>query len=103
MEKFLDDYDEEKRQGRSGAAELPTIPFLDQSFDLAVCSHFLFLYTEHLSAAFHHSAIQELYRVAREVRVFPCGSWMAQTSPYVASIVKNANDSWEVSPKPRAA
>jgi len=71
MEKFLDDYDEEKRQGRSGAAELPTIPFLDQSFDLAVCSHFLFLCTEHLSAAFHHSAIQELYRVAREVRVFP--------------------------------
>ena len=70
MEKFLDDYDEEKRQGRSGAAELPTIPFLDQSFDLAVCSHFLFLYTEHLSAAFHHSAIQELYRVAREVRGF---------------------------------
>jgi Methyltransferase domain len=70
MEKFLDDYDEGKRQGRYVAAELPTIPFPDQSFDLAVCSHFLFLYTEHLSEAFHHSAIQELCRVAREVRGF---------------------------------
>jgi hypothetical protein len=97
MEKFLDDYDEGKRQGRYVAAELPTIPFPDQSFDLAVCSHFLFLYTEHLSEAFHHSAIQELCRVAREVRVFPLLGLDGQTSPYVASIVKNANDSWEVS------
>ena len=28
MEKFLDDYDEGKRQGRYVAAELPTIPSL---------------------------------------------------------------------------
>jgi methyltransferase family protein len=70
IEKFLDDYDEGKRQGRYVAAKLPIIPFPDKSFDLAVCSHFLFLYAEHLSEAFHHSAIQELCRVAREVRVF---------------------------------
>jgi ubiquinone/menaquinone biosynthesis C-methylase UbiE len=57
LEKFLDDYDEGKRQGRYAAAEFPTIPFPDQSCDLAVCSHFLFLYTEHLSEAFHYSAI----------------------------------------------
>jgi hypothetical protein len=97
MQEFLDDYDEGKRQGRYVAAELPTISFPDKSFDLAVCSHFLFLYTERLSEAFHHSAIQELCRVTREVRVFPLLGLDGKTSPYVASIVKSANDSWEVS------
>ena len=46
MQAFLDDYDLGKRQGRYIDAELPSIALPDKSFDLAVCSHFLFLYTE---------------------------------------------------------
>jgi hypothetical protein len=55
MQAFLDNYDLGKRQGHYVDGELPSIAFSDKSFDLAVCSHFLFLYTEHLSEAFHKS------------------------------------------------
>ena len=71
MAAFLDDYDRGRQQGRYVEAELPTLPFPDLSFDLAVCSHFLFLYTTQLTEAFHQEAVIELCRVAREVRIFP--------------------------------
>ena len=71
MRSFLEDFESGKRQGRYVDAELPTLSFPDASFDLALCSHFLFLYTEQLTAAFHQAAIRELCRVAAEVRIFP--------------------------------
>jgi hypothetical protein len=97
MQAFLDDYDLGKRQGRCVEAELPFIAFPDKSFDLAVCSHFLFLYTEHLSEAFHRSAILELCRVASELRVFPLLALDGRTSPYVASIADGFSGLWEIS------
>ena len=97
MQAFLDDYDLGKRQVRYVDAELPSIAFPDQSFDLALCSHFLFLYTEHLSEAFHRSAILELCRVAREVRIFPLLALDGRTSRYVGTIVEDLSDSWEIS------
>ena len=71
MQEFLDDYVPGKVQGRYVDAELPTLPFSDASFDLALCSHFLFLYSSQLGDAFHRSAIPEMCRVAAEVRIFP--------------------------------
>jgi hypothetical protein len=97
MQAFLDDYDLGKRQGRYVDAELPASAFPDKSFDLAVCSHFLFLYTEQLSEAFHRSAILELCRVATEVRIFPLLALDGRSSPYVARIVDDLSSSWEVS------
>jgi hypothetical protein len=97
MQAFLDDYDLGRRQGRYVNAELPSIAFPDKSFDLALCSHFLFLYTEHLSEAFHRCAILELCRVACEVRIFPLLALDGRTSPYVASMMDDLSDSWEVS------
>jgi hypothetical protein len=97
MDAFLRDYDLGKRQGRYIDAELPSIAFPDKSFDLAVCSHFLFLYTEHLTEAFHRSAILELCRVACEVRIFPLLALDGRTSPYVARVVDDLCDRWEVS------
>ena len=38
---------------------------------MALSSHFLFLYSTHLSAEFHLQALKEMLRVAHEVRVFP--------------------------------
>ncbi len=96
MEAFLGDYDLGKRQGRYVDAELPSIAFPDKSFDVALCSHFLFLYTEHLSEAFHRSSILELCRVAREVRIFPLLALDGRTSRYVASMVNDLSDSYEV-------
>jgi hypothetical protein len=97
MQAFLDDYDLGKRQGRYVDAELPSIAFPDKSFDLAVCSHFLFLYIKHLSEAFHRSAILELCRVAGEVRVFPLLALDGRASPYVARLVDDLSSSWDVS------
>ena len=71
MELFLTDYDAGKTEGRYVTAELPALPFGDHAFDLTVCSHFLFLYSDQLDANFHRAAIQELCRVAKEVRIFP--------------------------------
>jgi ubiquinone/menaquinone biosynthesis C-methylase UbiE len=71
MEEFLEDFDQGKAQGRYINGSLPRLSFADQTFDLALCSHFLFLYSEQLSAAFHLAAIKELCRVATEVRIFP--------------------------------
>lgn len=97
MQEFLDDYDLGKRQGRYVDAELPSLAFPDNSFDLALCSHFLFLYTEHLSEAFHRSAILESCRVAREVRLFPLLALDGRTSRYIARMVHDLSDAWEVS------
>ena len=71
MEGFLRDYEAGTRDGRYVAAGLPSLPFADASFDLALCSHLLFLYTEQLSLSFHVASIVEMARVAREVRIFP--------------------------------
>jgi hypothetical protein len=71
MNEFMDDYAAGKTEGRYVDAELPNLPFRESSFDLALCSHFLFLYTNHLGEAFHRSAIREMCRVAVEVRIFP--------------------------------
>jgi len=68
---FLADFEEGKRQGRYVDAELQNLPFADGDFDIALCSHFLFLYSEQFSEDFHVTAIQEMCRVAEEVRVFP--------------------------------
>jgi SAM-dependent methyltransferase len=52
-------------------AALPTLPFADQTFDLALSSHLLFAYLDRLDRDFHLDSIRELARVAAEVRVFP--------------------------------
>jgi hypothetical protein len=82
MEDFLRDYDAGKAHGRYVDAALPTLPFGDAAFDLALCSHFLFVYTSHRDEAFHGAAIREMCRVAAEVRIFPLLALGGQRSPY---------------------
>jgi hypothetical protein len=87
MQTFLADYDAGKREGRYVDAELPALPFAKTMFDLAVCSHFLFLYTDQLTEAFHLASIRELCRVAREVRVFPLVALGSVPSRHVEPVV----------------
>jgi len=88
MNDFLDDYPLGKSEGRYLHAELPRLPFSDASFDLALCSHFLFLYTTQLGEAFHLSAIREMCRVAIEVRIFPLLALGTTLSPFVDRVVE---------------
>lgn len=85
MEEFLADYPAGRDEGRYVTGELPSLPFADGSFDLAVCSHLLFLYTPQLGEAFHHAAVLDLCRVAREVRIFPLLALGGSPSPFVDS------------------
>ena len=50
---------------------LPQLPFREDTFGLAVCSHLLFTWADQLGLDWHRAALFELARVAREVRVFP--------------------------------
>jgi SAM-dependent methyltransferase len=71
MQRFLDDYEKGKQEGRYITAALPSLPFAEGQFNLALVSHLLFLYSDQLDYAFHRDALLELCRVAREVRIFP--------------------------------
>lgn len=83
METFLSDFDPGKQQGRYIPGELPSLPFAQGAFDIALSSHFLFLYSAHLSAEFHVQALQEMLRVSREVRVFPLLTLAGAPSPHL--------------------
>ena len=83
MQEFLRDYPPGIQEGRYIEAELPSLPFEDGQFDLALCSHLLFLYSTQLGEAFHLAAVRELCRVAGEVRIFPLLALGGRPSPFV--------------------
>lgn len=83
LELFLVDYPQGKQDGRYIDRELPHLDFGDRSFDLALCSHFLFLYSAHCDRDFHFKSIKEMLRVSKEVRIFPLLTLMQETSPYL--------------------
>jgi len=92
MSDFLRDFTAGKAEGRYLDAELPNLPFADESFDLGLSSHFLFLYTAQLGQEFHRAAVQELCRVCREVRIFPLLELGARPSDLVGVIVDDRTD-----------
>jgi hypothetical protein len=87
MRRFLADYDQGKADGRYITAALPGLPFKADSFDLALSSHFLFLYSAHLTLEFHLASLREALRVAREARVFPLLNLAVETSPYLEPVM----------------
>ncbi|WP_299491780.1 SAM-dependent methyltransferase [Acaryochloris sp. IP29b_bin.137] len=92
MQTFLQDYERGKQESRYQTAALPTLPFSNQSFKLALCSHFLFLYSDHYDGDFHQASIRELLRVSTEVRIFPLLTLMLQPSPYIQPILQSCQD-----------
>src|SRR5262249_21724633 len=85
----LADYPSGKSEGRYIDAELPSLPFRETAFDLALSSHFLFLYTSQLGETFHRLAIREMCRVASEVRIFPLLTLGATPSPFVTPVAED--------------
>lgn len=88
MNTFLADYERGKEYGRYQHASLPTLPFANQTFDLALCSHFLFLYSDHFDTAFHIQSVRELARVAKEVRIFPLLDLKAKQSAHLQPVIE---------------
>jgi hypothetical protein len=88
MKEFLSDYEIGRNEKRYVYAELPVLPFSNNQFDLALSSHFLFLYSDNLSLDFHIQAINEILRVSGEVRIFPLLDVNAIRSPYVEKVIE---------------
>lgn len=91
MAEFLADYPQGGQEGRYLAAALPSLP-LAAVFDLALCSHLLFLYSAHLDLDFHLRSLRELCRIAPEVRVFPILELGAVRSRHVDAVVATLAD-----------
>lgn len=101
MEHFLSDFATGVDEGRYVAAALPNLPFADAGFDLALCSHFLFLYSDHVGQAAHLASMRELCRVASEVRVFPVISLDGNVSKHLDPVMTAlADDGLAVSLQP---
>jgi hypothetical protein len=89
MQEFLGDYEVGLDEGRYVPESLPFLSFVDKQFQVALCSHFLFLYSEHLNLDFHINSVHEMCRVARDVRIFPLLKLGSTPSPYVEPVIKN--------------
>lgn len=92
MTTFLEDYPQGKSEGRYLAGGLPNLPFSDMAFDLALCSHFLFLYSEQFSRSFHLQSIRELCRVAAEVQIFPLLELGSRPSRHLEATVSDLRE-----------
>ncbi len=84
---FLDDYEKGKAEYRYIAGSLPDLP-MERRYDLVLCSHFLFLYSEQLSYDFHQQAILKLLEYTHELRIFPLLTLGLERSPYLDNLRK---------------
>ena len=87
MNRFLADFPGGLREGRYRPQALPHLDFPDGTFDLALCSAFLFTYSRLLSPDFHLASIEEMCRVAGEARVFPLLQGYGGTSPHLGPVI----------------
>ena len=86
MEKFLADFSLDARRERYRVQALPKLEFEDGEFEMALCSHFLFLYSDWLDEGFHVESVGELLRVAGEVRIFPVTEMDGRVSRHLRAV-----------------
>lgn len=63
------------------------LPFADFSFDLALSAHYLFAAFDNQDVASNLVAIQELTRVAKELRIFPLINRYGEPSPFLGPVL----------------
>ncbi|RJG37022.1 SAM-dependent methyltransferase [Motilimonas pumila] len=89
MNEFIADFDAGKLSGRYFHESLPSLSFEGKQFELALCSHYLFLYSEHVNLEQHIASIKELCRVAKEVRIYPLLSLDGEISPHLNEVISS--------------
>ena len=92
IDTFLHDYEAGKAEGRYLIDAMPNLALPDQAFDLALCSHFLFLYSDQFDYQFHLNSIQSMLRVSQEVRIFPLLTLMRERSPHLDPVIETLTD-----------
>ncbi len=77
-------------------ADLTQLPFEDESFDMVLCAHLLFIYDHRLNWNFHLSAVEEMIRVSsNEVRIYPLVKNKGKKSIFVDKLIKNLPEGLE--------
>lgn len=87
MAQFFNDYNQGKKQHRYRSIQAIELPFKDFHFDLALTSHYLFSGIDGQDETFHAAVIQELARVAKEVRIFPLIDGYGKPSPFLGPVL----------------
>jgi hypothetical protein len=85
---FCADFESGRAAHRYEVGELPHLPYRDGEFELGLCSHLLFLYSDQLDQQFHLNAIREMLRVCQEVRIFPLLTLMLDPSPHLDPVIE---------------
>jgi hypothetical protein len=84
---FCEDFASGGSTDRYQVGELPNLPYQDGEFELGLCSHLLFLYSEQLDQQLHIDAVKEMLRVCQEVRIFPLLTLMLESSPHLEPVM----------------
>jgi len=71
MRLFVQDFEARGDGPRYVEDSLPALKHISGEFDLALCSHLLFLYSEQFDTSFHYMSIVRALKLAPEVRVYP--------------------------------
>lgn len=88
IQQFCQDFEQVKAKERYTIGEFPQLNYDDASYDLGLCSHFLFLYSKQFDRTFHLDSIREMLRICEEVRIFPLLSLDLQPSPHLDFVIE---------------
>lgn len=87
LDAFFTDFELGRQKGRYYPEELNKLSFADASFDIALSAHYLFTIKAELGMDYHLSAIREMARVAKEVRIFPLLDGDGEITPLLGPIL----------------
>ncbi len=87
IDAFFADYASGKEEGRYIGSDGEDLPFSDFYFDFALVSHYLFADIEEQNVESHVRLIQELARVAKDVRIFPISDVLGRASQFLGPVL----------------
>ncbi|HKJ40862.1 MAG TPA: hypothetical protein VKA27_02165 [Sunxiuqinia sp.] len=93
MNHFLSDYEDGRISRRYRNGGLPTLNSIEQEFELVLCSHFLFTYSDHLTTEFHIQSILEMLKKGNELRIFPVCKIDGKPSVHLQKVIDFLNQS----------
>lgn len=85
-QRFIADYPKGQAEKRYLPEVLSKLNFPDLSFDLALCSHYLFANSA-LTLENHVNYIKEMCRVAKETRIFPLSNAYGEVSDLLGPVM----------------
>ena len=88
MQTFFTDYKDNPEQESYSTDALPNLGFTNCHFDIAICRHFLFARDHVFNLDFHLQCVNEMCRVAKEVRIFPLLNSLGKQSELLPQLIE---------------